>query len=71
MQLSRMQNIGGLRAVVSSLSKVEELKENYRSSRFKHELHLFKDYIQNPKDSGYRGIHLVYKYKNIINLSFA
>lgn len=66
MHLSRMQDIGGLRAVVSSLPKVEQLKENYHNSRFKHGLHSFRDYIQNPKQSGYRSIHLVYKYKNPI-----
>jgi ppGpp synthetase/RelA/SpoT-type nucleotidyltranferase len=64
MQLSRMQDIGGLRAVVADLKKVKILRENYKSSRFEHELVGEKDYIQNPKTSGYRGIHLVYKYKN-------
>lgn len=66
MQLARMQDIGGLRAVVSSLKKARQLEENYRKSRFKHDLHAFRDYINNPKSSGYRSIHLVYKYKNPI-----
>jgi putative GTP pyrophosphokinase len=64
MKLPRMQDIGGLRAVVSNLKKAEELRENYKNSRFKHELVGEKDYIENPKDTGYRGIHLIYKYKN-------
>ena len=64
MKLSRMQDIGGLRAVVSSLKQVEELRVNYKESRFEHELVSEKDYIEYPKNTGYRGIHLIYKYKN-------
>ncbi|MEQ5834084.1 RelA/SpoT domain-containing protein, partial [Marinobacter sp. NFXS9] len=37
---------------------------NYRNSRFSHELVSSKDYILNPKNTGYRGVHLVYKYYN-------
>ena len=58
MKLSRMQDIGGLRAVVSDLEKVFDLKENYKNSRFQHELVGEKDYIKSPKETGYRGIHL-------------
>lgn len=65
MQLARMQDIGGLRAIVSSIGKVRDLEANYRESRFQHKLVSCKDYIADPKESGYRGIHLVYRYKNI------
>lgn len=64
MKLSRMQDIAGLRAVVNSLKSVRELHDNYRSSRFKHELVSERNYIQYPKESGYRSIHLVYRYKS-------
>jgi hypothetical protein len=66
MKLSRMQDIGGLRAVVSSLKDVYALEKEYRSSRFQHELinNQCKDYIASPKSSGYRSIHLIYRYKN-------
>lgn len=64
MNLSRMQDIGGIRAVVSTLKKARDLEANYLSSRFSHELASHKDYINSPKSTGYRGIHLVYKYKN-------
>lgn len=66
MQLSRMQDIGGLRAVVSSLRKVRALEDNYRNSRFDHELVSSKDYVERPKDSGYRCVHLIYRYSNPI-----
>lgn len=64
MQLSRMQDVGGLRAVVSNIAKVRELEDNYKHSRFAHELVTEDDYINTPKASGYRSIHLIYKYRN-------
>jgi putative GTP pyrophosphokinase len=64
MRLSRMQDIGGLRAVMSSIEHVKRLETNYRRTRFQHQLVASKDYIANPKKDGYRGIHLVYRYKN-------
>ena len=64
MKLARMQDIGGLRAVVSSIAKVRKLEAAYRGSAFQHELTSSKDYINNPKEDGYRGLHLIYCYKN-------
>ena len=64
MKLARMQDLGGLRAVLSDLKKVRELEKNYKNSKFRHELITTKDYIKYPKDTGYRSIHLVYKYQN-------
>ena len=61
MNLARMQDIGGLRAVVKNLKKCRELEVNYRNSKFSHELVGAKDYISTPKETGYRGIHLIYK----------
>ena len=58
-----MQDIGGLRAVVSTLPKLNELYENYNSTAFTHKLVSSYDYVSNPKSSGYRSIHLIYKYK--------
>jgi putative GTP pyrophosphokinase len=64
MNLSQMQDIGGLRAVVESVSRVKKLEASYRRSSFKHVLVSSKDYIKNPKSDGYRSIHLVYRYVN-------
>ena len=64
MNLARMQDIGGLRAVVKNIKKCRQLETNYRNSKFSHELVDEKDYIKKPKPTGYRGIHLIYKYKN-------
>ena len=67
MRLSQMQDIGGLRAVLPNLKLVRELEKDYRTAKFQHDLYLSKDYIENPKSSGYGSIHLVYKYKNSLN----
>lgn len=64
MNLARMQDIGGLRAVVGTISRVRRLEEDYRNSKFKHVLVSSKDYISTPKPDGYRGIHLIYRYSN-------
>ena len=66
MKLAQMQDIGGLRAVVSSVARVRKLEASYynRHSAFKHEFVSSKDYIENPKPDGYRSIHLVYRYAN-------
>ena len=70
MQLSTMQDIGGVRAVLNSVDDVYRLADSYKNrsnkSRFAHELVDEKDYIQEPRDEdGYRSLHLIYKYKNI------
>lgn len=64
MQLFRMQDIGGLRAILDSVGNARKLERIFKKSKFNHELASSKDYIKEPKSSGYRGIHLVYKYKN-------
>jgi len=69
MKLSSMQDIGGCRAVVSRCipSRGTKLAKLYRQSKSKnptgrHEFVSEDDYIAKPKEDGYRGIHLVYRY---------
>jgi putative GTP pyrophosphokinase len=63
MNLARMQDIGGLRAVVKNPSALALLNEAYLSGQLTHELVAQYDYVRHPKPSGYRSIHLVYRYK--------
>jgi ppGpp synthetase/RelA/SpoT-type nucleotidyltranferase len=63
MKLSQMQDVGGCRAIVKSAAAVKKLTEFYqRTSRVKHKLASCDDYISMPQKSGYRGVHLVYRY---------
>jgi putative GTP pyrophosphokinase len=60
MQLTTMQDIGGVRASLRDTSEVYKLMEQYiDKSRFKHELVSQYDYIAAPKKSGYRSMHLI------------
>lgn len=56
-----MQDIGGLRAILSNVEEVYGLLKLYKKSKSKHELFSIDDYIEHPKNDGYRSIHLVYK----------
>ncbi|RYE30338.1 MAG: (p)ppGpp synthetase [Sphingobacteriaceae bacterium] len=67
MRLSQMQDIGGLRVILPTMSEVNDIIKIYRNTQFQHQVKNEKDYINDPKDSGYRCYHIVYKYKNSIN----
>lgn len=60
MNMIQMQDVGGCRAVVSNVAQVRALRGLYR--RMKHRLVREDDYITQPKASGYRSSHLVYRY---------
>lgn len=63
MNLARMQDIGGLRAVVATLPQLKTLHLEYQTTIFTHALVSEYNYVEEPKASGYRSIHLIYKYK--------
>lgn len=60
--LSKMQDIGGCRAILKSVRQVDELVQRYKDSDLKHDLVKADDYIREPKPSGYRSVHLIYQY---------
>ena len=64
MKLTQMQDIAGCRAILGGVASVDRLVEIYRKSNLKHKLHHIKDYIRNPKPSGYRGVHMIYEYNS-------
>lgn len=64
MVLGRMQDIGGLRVILSSVANVRELETRISASRWAHTLKRRHDYIAAPRASGYRGIHLIYEYRS-------
>jgi ppGpp synthetase/RelA/SpoT-type nucleotidyltranferase len=63
MKLSQMQDIGGCRAVVKSIIAARRLHHFYRDeSEMKHKFAKCDDYIKEPRATGYRSIHLVYRF---------
>jgi ppGpp synthetase/RelA/SpoT-type nucleotidyltranferase len=63
MRLSQMQDLGGCRAIFREVASVSEARDYYlEESSIKHKLASIDDYIDEPKASGYRGVHLVYRY---------
>lgn len=64
LELWDMQDVGGCRAIMSSIDAVRELESRYVSQPMRHRLKRRKDYIAIPKEDGYRGIHLIYVYQH-------
>lgn len=67
MKLSQMQDLGGCRAILSDIRSLEALFEIYRNANddFVQSEGGMKcsNYLRFPKSDGYRGIHLVGRYK--------
>ena len=57
-----MQDIGGCRSIVRNVAQVRKIVANYEKSDIKHKVFQTDDYIDKPKESGYRGVHLIFKY---------
>ena len=67
MSLYRMQDLGGCRVIVKNIEQVYDSIETFKNLNIAHELKRENDYIKNPKTSGYRSYHVVYKYHNDSN----
>lgn len=63
-QLTTMQDIAGIRAIMKDLDEVDQLREQLKKVAKTHEFKTYDNYITNPKDSGYRSVHLIYKFVN-------
>lgn len=60
MKLTQMQDIAGCRAVLPTLEHVRRLQHYYQIEPLAHTFNGVKDYIEEPKETGYRGVHLKY-----------
>jgi len=58
-KLTRMQDIGGCRAIVKDLSDLRALQARLIKSKSVHKIIRVSDYLT-PKATGYGGVHLVY-----------
>lgn len=57
--MHRMQDIGGVRAVLASIEEVRRVEARIKKNR---EVVGYNDYIKQPRSSGYRGVHLIVEY---------
>ncbi len=66
MQLSRMQDIGGIRIVTKSIGDVIKLSEILSNTKWirKYQVKRLKNYIYEPSKDGYRGVHIIYNFKD-------
>lgn len=62
MNLCRMQDLGGCRMILPTIEDVDIYSKKVLNSRIRHEFLKMTDYINNPKKSGYRSLHLVYRF---------
>ncbi|WP_344327290.1 RelA/SpoT domain-containing protein [Aeromicrobium halocynthiae] len=59
LDLSRMQDIGGCRAILDSIDDIRRVEARVRKNR---SIVGYSDYIAKPRPSGYRGVHMVVEY---------
>ncbi|QNL45219.1 RelA/SpoT domain-containing protein [Oscillibacter hominis] len=64
MSLWEMQDLGGCRFIVPTVPEVYQYAKKYKSSRIRHQYIETYDYIQSPKTSGYRSLHLVFRFNS-------
>jgi putative GTP pyrophosphokinase len=62
MRLDRMHDIAGCRAVVDSIEQLRQVQDRYDLRPPSGGVRRTYDYVERPKDSGYRGVHLVVVY---------
>ena len=64
MQLSRMQDIAGVRIIVKKISDIYKVRDDI-SNKFPHKICHEKNYINDPKPDGYRCLHIIFEMKGI------
>ncbi|MGR6028940.1 RelA/SpoT domain-containing protein [Rhodococcus erythropolis] len=61
MNLSRMADIGGCRAVLRDVDEIRSVQKRYEGSG---KVVKIRDYIEYPKESGYRAVHIIVDYSD-------
>lgn len=59
LSLAKMQDIGGVRAVLDDVSQVRRVEARLKKNR---PVAGYSDYIADPRQSGYRGVHVIVEY---------
>ena len=69
MSLDRIQDLGGVRIILSDINKVNAFAEHLKNITYRHKdknnflIKREKNYILEPKEDGYRSIHHIYEYQ--------
>lgn len=69
MQLSRMQDIGGIRIIVKKISDIYKIRDDINDA-FPHKICYERNYINNPKEDGYRCLHMIFEIQNLKDEKF-
>ena len=64
MALTTMQDIAGCRAILPTNDLIFSFVESCKQTWSDHELYGVDDYIAKPKSSGYRSLHLIYRFRS-------
>jgi putative GTP pyrophosphokinase len=65
MNLSRMDDVAGCRLIFNNVKELYEFRDGFHTARFMHKRRNERDkydYMQAPKETGYRGVHDIYEY---------
>lgn len=67
MKLRNMQDIGGCRAIFKGIKKLRQVERELKKRpefKIKNNQPKIKDYVNYPKEDGYRSVHLIGKFKD-------
>lgn len=64
MRLSQMQDIAGIRVIVKKIPEVYKVRESVLKN-FPHKLCGENNYLNKPKDDGYRSLHIIFETQNL------
>jgi len=60
--LTQLQDLGGVRCIVDNIRDVSRMVDALQT-RSRHIVHDTNDYIEKPRSSGYRSVHIIFKFK--------
>lgn len=64
MSAARIQDYGGVRAIMKSVDDVNMVAHKMRTSRQRHKMVRETNYIESPDTDGYRGIHQIFSFES-------
>jgi len=62
LRLTQIQDVGGCRSIVDSIDSLRAIQSKITGGRLRPKLMTTDDYVNSPKEDGYRSLHLVFIY---------